>query len=76
MCDETGSILLTSAQYLIKVLKTAFHDRLVMQTPHGKKARVIMCSLSSADDAICIAYDFTSTLEGAVTKTALLLRNS
>ena len=47
----------------------------MIQTPQGKKAGVILCSSSSAHGAIRVAYDFTSTPEEAVTKTALLLRN-
>ena len=54
MCDETGVSPITSGQYLMKVLQKTFQGRLVIQTPQGKKAGVILCSSSSADGGMVL----------------------
>ena len=74
ICVDSEEIPVQTAQYLMKMLLNIFGSSVKVQSPRGKKLGVILYGSDSADEAVRIAYDFSSTPEGTVTKAALLLR--
>ena len=56
-------------------LTSKFKQRIKIRTPLGKKLGNIVYNAETADNAVRVAYDYTSTDERVVTKAALILRS-
>ena len=74
-CSSTEETPSQSVNSLVRNLTSKFKQRIKIRTPLGKKLGNIVYNAETADNAVCVAYDYTSTDERVVTKAALILRS-
>ena len=73
-CEDSNETPYSSAQYFMQKLEQKFQHNIKIQSPLGKKSGVMVYSSSISDNAVRVAYDYTTSDECPLTKAALLLR--